>query len=81
MFGDNSSSYERILEGPHIFSMDVKRKHQLCIVIYKTLKKLNPSFIKEIFELRLSSSKAREKYKMNLNIPEKKARKTLNNMP
>ena len=34
--------------------MDVKRKHKLCIDIYKTLDNLNPSFIKEIFELRLS---------------------------
>ena len=29
--------------------MDVKRKHKLCIEIYKTLNNLNPNFIKEIY--------------------------------
>ena len=50
-----SISYERILEKSGKFSMDVKRKHKPCIEIYKTLNNLNPSFMKEIFELRLSS--------------------------
>ena len=54
MLDDYSSSYERILGKSVKFSMDVKRKHKLCIDIYKTLDNLNPSFIKEIFELRLS---------------------------
>ena len=52
--------------------MDVKRKHKLCTEIDKTLKNLNPSFIKEIFELRLSSRPVRKSYKLNLNIPRKK---------
>ena len=51
---------------------DVKRKHKLCIEIYKTLNDLNPSFMKEIFELRLSSRPAREQYKLNLNTPKKR---------
>ena len=55
MLDDYSSSYERILGKSVKFSMDVKRKHKLCIDIYKTLDNLNPSFTKEIFELRLSS--------------------------
>ena len=55
MLDDYSSSYERILEKSVKFSMDIKRKHKLCIDIYKTLDNLNPSFTKEIFELRLSS--------------------------
>ena len=50
-----SISYERILEKSGKFSMDVKRKRKPCIEIYKTLNNLNPSFMKEIFELRLSS--------------------------
>ena len=55
MLDDYASSYERILGKSVKFSMDVKRKHKLCIDIYKTLDNLNPSFTKEIFELRLSS--------------------------
>ena len=52
--------------------MDVKRKYKLCIERYKTLNNLNPSFLKEIFELRLCSRPAREQYKLILNIPRKK---------
>ena len=54
------------------FSMDVKRKHKLSTEIYKTLNDLNPSVMKEIFELRLSSRPVREQYKLNLNIPKKR---------
>ena len=73
MLDHYSSSYERILEKSDKFSADVKRKHKLCIKIYnKTLRNLNPSFMKEIFELRLCSRPVREQYKLNLNIPSKR---------
>ena len=49
MLDEQSSSYERILEKSGKFSMDLKRKHKLCIEIYKTLNNLNHSFMKEIF--------------------------------
>ena len=52
--------------------MDVKRKHKLSTEIYKTLNDLNPSVMKEIFELRLSSRPVREQNKLNLNIPKKR---------
>ena len=72
MLHDYSSSYKRILEKSSKFSMDVKRKHKLCIEIYKTLNNLNLSFMKEIFELRLCSRPVREQYKLNLSIPRKR---------
>ena len=49
--------------------MDVKRKHKLCTEIQKTLNNLNPSFMKESFELRLCSRSVRKQHKLNLNIP------------
>ena len=52
--------------------MVVKRNHKLCIEMYKTLNNLNPSFMKEIFELRVSSRPVREHYKLNLNIERKR---------
>ena len=52
--------------------MDVKRKHKLCTEIYKTLNNLNPNFMKEIFEQRLSSRPVGEQYKLNLNILKKR---------
>ena len=72
MLDHYSSSYERILEKSGKFSIDAKRKHKLCIEIYKTLSNLNPSFMKEIFELRLCSRHVREQYKLNLNTPRKR---------
>ena len=52
--------------------MDVKRKHKFYTEIYKTLNNLNPSCMKEIFELRLCSRPVKEQYKLNLNIPRKR---------
>ena len=48
--------------------MNVKRLRFLCVEIYKTINNLNPSFIKQIFELRETNKKIREKYRLNLNI-------------
>ena len=47
MFDIYSKSNERILEKLGKYSMEVKRKHKLCIEIYKTLNYLNPSFMKK----------------------------------
>ena len=49
--------------------MNVKRLHFLCVEIYKTINNLNPSFMKEIFELRETNRNVRGKYRLNLNIP------------
>ena len=72
MLDDYSSSCKRILEKSSTFPKDIKRKHKLCIEIYKTLDNLNPSFMKEIFELTLSSRLVREQYKLNLSVPRKR---------
>ena len=72
MLDDYSSSYKSISEKPVKFSVDFKRKHKLCIEIYKTLNNLNRSFVKEILEPRLSSRPVSQQYKLNLNIPRKR---------
>ena len=72
MLDDYSSSYKSISEKPIKFSVDFKRKHKLCIEIYKTLNNLNRSFVKEILEPRLSSRPVSQQYKLNLNIPRKR---------
>ena len=48
--------------------MDVRRLKILCVEIYKTLKGLNPSFMKNIFKLKINSREVRNKYKLNLDI-------------
>ena len=40
-----------------------------AVEIYKTIINLNPSFMKQIFELRETNRNICEKYRLNLNIP------------
>ena len=48
------------------------KENKVWIGVYKTLNSLNPSFMKEIFEQRLSPRPVREQYKLNLNFPKKR---------
>ena len=48
--------------------MNVSNYRSLCIEIFKSLN-INPSFIKDIFKLRMTNRPTREKYKLNLEIP------------
>ena len=50
-------------------TMNVKRLCFLCVEIHKTINNLNPSFMKQIFELRETNRNVREKYRLNSNIP------------
>ena len=50
--------------------MNVKRLRALCVELYKTINKLKPNFMGDPFKLGLSSRPVREKYKMNMIIPE-----------
>ena len=49
--------------------MNVRRLRTLCAEIYKTLNNLNPSFMNNIFKLKVSDREVRDKYKLNLDIP------------
>ena len=49
--------------------MNVSSYRSLCIEIFKTLNDINPSFIKDIFKLRMTNRLTREKHKLNLEIP------------
>ena len=42
--------------------------YTFCIEIFKTLNNLNPSFMSEIFHLRLTNYPPCDKYEMNLKI-------------
>ena len=54
--------------------MNVSNYRSLCIEIFKTLNDINPSFIKDIFKLRMTSCPTPEKYKHNLEIPNSKVK-------
>ena len=49
--------------------MNVRGLGTLLVKIYKTLKDLNPSFINNIFKLKINSREICNKYKLNLDVP------------
>ena len=49
--------------------MNVRRLRNSCVKIYKTLNDLNPSFMNNIFKLKINGREVRDKYKLNWDIP------------
>ena len=69
LLNDYGSTYEDLLEEysyPHI---NLRGPRTLCLEIYKTLNKLNPGYMNDIFKLRNTDKLTREKNKLNLEIP------------
>ena len=62
-------TYEELLDKSNSSTRNVKRLRFLCVEIYKTIKTKHPSFMKQIFEIRETNRNVREKYQLNLNIP------------
>ena len=71
---DYSSSYEELLKKSGKSTVNVSNYRSLCIEIFKTLNDINPSFIKDIFKLRMTSCPTPEKHKHNLEIPNSKVK-------
>ena len=69
MFDDFQASYEDLLSKRGKSTRNVRRLRTLCVEIYKTLTDLNPSFINNIFKLKINGREVRDKYKLNLDIP------------
>ena len=69
LHNDYSSSYEELLKKSGKSTVNVSNYRSLCIEIFKTLNDINPSFIKDIFKLRMTNLLTREKYEVNLEIP------------
>ena len=63
---DYDSTYEDLLEKFGYPNMNLRRQRTLCIEIYKTLNKLNPGYMNDIFKLRNTDRLTREK---NFTLP------------
>ena len=50
--------------------MCVNRLRNLCVEIYKTIYKLNPQFMNNIFKVKENKRLVRKQYKLNLETPE-----------
>ena len=48
--------------------MNVKRLRLLCVQIYKTINDLNPSFMNNVYKLKINGRYVLNKYKLNLDI-------------
>ena len=68
LYNDYATSYEDLLEKSGRCTIKVKNIKVLCVEIYKTLNKLNPSFMMDIFKLRTTNRPVREQYQLNLEI-------------
>ena len=70
LYNDYSISYEGLLEKAGKVKMNVYRLRKLCAEIYKTINKLNPEFMNNIFKVKENKRVVREQYKLNLETPE-----------
>ena len=60
LYNDHLSSYGDLLLKSGMCTMNVSRLRYLCIEIFKTINKLNPSFMQEIFNVKSSNYSLRE---------------------
>ena len=70
LYSDYSLSYEDSLEKAQKVKMGVNRLRNLCVEIRKTINKLNPEFMENIFKVKQNKRVVMEQYKLNLEIPE-----------
>ena len=68
LYDDCNYPSEEILKKSGKAYMEVNRLRYLCIEIYKIIN-INPSFMKQIFQLREANRAVRNQYKLNLNVP------------
>ena len=69
LYDDYNSPSEGILKKSGKFCMELYRLRYLCIEIYKAINNTNPSFMKQIFQLRETNRTVRNQYKINFNVP------------
>ena len=50
--------------------MSVNKLRNLCVEIYKTVNKLNPEFINNIFKVKVNKRLVTEQYKINFETTE-----------
>ena len=69
LYNDYSSPLEEILKKSGKVCMEINRLRYLCIEIYKSINNINPSFMKQTYQLREIDRTVRKQYKLNLSVP------------
>ena len=67
-YNDFESNYSKLLDKAKKSTMTIVRLRCLCLEIYKTINRLNPSLMTEIFKLSDSKKPARKQNVLNLNV-------------
>ena len=78
---DCESSYDELLWLPSSCAINVRLKRNLCVEIDKTLNDLNPSFMREIFEIHKTKRAVCQTYKINLERPRVNRASKLRSIP
>ena len=68
-YNDYNSPLEEILKKSRKVCMEVNRLRYLCREIYKIINNINPSFMKQIFQLRKAKRTVRNQCKLKLSVP------------
>ena len=68
IYYDNESTYEELLLKAGKTTMNIYRLKVLCTEIYKSINKLNPLYIKDIFPLHITNRPIRTQHLNNLKV-------------
>ena len=69
LYSDYESPYDTLLAKSGKVTMKASRLRSLCVEIYKSINSINPSFMNEIFRLRVTNRIVRSQYRLDLDIP------------
>ena len=69
LYSDYESPYDTLLAKSGKVTMKASRLWSLCGEIYKSINAINPSFMNEIFRLRVTNRIVRSQYRLDLVIP------------
>ena len=66
VLNDYDSSYQELLTKCGKSTINLRNHRSVCIEMFKTLNDINPSFMKELFQLRITNRPVRENYLFNM---------------
>ena len=69
LYDDFNSPSKEIIKKSGKVSVEVNRLRYLCIEIYKSINNINPSFMKQIFQLNETNRIVQNQHKLNLSVP------------
>ena len=69
MLNDYGNSYQELLTKCGKPTINLRNHRSVCIEMFKTLNDINPSFMKELFQLRITNRPVRENYLFNMFVP------------